>query len=148
MKIIALYGRGGCGKTTTLKLLYDVMLKNGFTLLEGKNMEGADFSAVLEKDGRRIGLTTYGDNAACLQKPFELFKKYNCEIAVSAGRLKRTKNGSVLFLEKEAVNSAVIWHEKAIVSNKNDGFDVAWEIDEINRIQAESLYRQIIFNLT
>ncbi len=147
MKIIALYGKGGCGKSTTLGLLYNIMLKNGFSVIEGLNLNGADFSAVLEKDGHKVGLTTYGDNASCLKKPFELFKKYDCELAVSAGRMRRTKGGSVLFLESIAGKSAVTWHEKAIVSNYSDGFDIKEEIDGINRIQAESLYNQIIFNL-
>ena len=65
MEIIALRGPQNSGKTTTLKMVYDKLLEQGFLQQDSASQElsNGDFLAILENDGKQVGIVTQGDYA-------------------------------------------------------------------------------------
>ena len=56
-KIIALKGRGGSGKSTTIKMLPSILLKNGYTQVDEKYQKhGFDILDVFQKEELRVGI--------------------------------------------------------------------------------------------
>lgn len=113
-KIIALYGPQNRGKTTTLKILIDLL------------SVVSDANAVWKEDGeawgwfkisaRTVSVCSSGDNADIVKENIAEFK--DCDIFVSA---TRTKGGSVSEIEKLASkeNVEIDWIEKFDDENKN-----------------------------
>ena len=88
--IIALQGRAKCGKTTTLKLLIEKIIKK-YAIPEEKQVwkiKRTDFMVILEIviSGRtlRIGITTYGDPNSKLQEHIQTFLSEKCELIYCA----------------------------------------------------------------
>ena len=79
MTVIALQGKSNTGKTTTLMFLYDKMIINGYRVLRIKKSR-KDFCCILEKDGKRIGLTTRGDSASDIIRDFDYIITENSKI--------------------------------------------------------------------
>ncbi len=117
MKIIALYGNGSSGKTTTLNIfLKKVLGKYSPNIIatslcasslseyfdDTLNPNGTDHFVVLEIKSKIIGITTVGDNRWCLEKDFKHFGK--CELCFCAAR----SNGKTHEFLKEASNGEVI----------------------------------------
>lgn len=80
MKIIALQGKSNCGKTTTLKLLIKLFLKNNKFILDSKYVENeiiskcdsnkSDVKCVFIYGEIKIGITTRGDTKEALERDF------------------------------------------------------------------------------
>lgn len=115
MKIYALQGDSGTGKTTTLKLLYCLFLqeypnaqilycKHSHSIL--KDLSAADvlreteeerknpnriknLTVVLSVNGRVAGICTYGDSCKRLREGCDTFKKWNCDVAFTALHFSR-----------------------------------------------------------
>lgn len=115
MKIYALQGDSGTGKTTTLKLLYCLFLqeypnaqilycKHSRSIL--KDLSAADvlreteeerknpnriknLTVVLSVNGRVAGICTYGDGCKRLREGCDTFKKWNCDAAFTALHFSR-----------------------------------------------------------
>ena len=87
MHIICLQGRSSSGKTTTISMLYNQLLKNGFTIVEGGPVRpGANFSAILKRKGVLLGITSYGDMAEQIRSRLSGFQNANCNLAICACR--------------------------------------------------------------
>lgn len=88
MKIIALQGVANSGKTTTIKLLDQKLIKEGYTPIAGKRIGGAgDFSDVYRSPkGKIIGITSTGDTHDMVRSNLERLIKENCEIIICACR--------------------------------------------------------------
>ena len=144
MTIIALWGRQKTGKTTTLKMVYNELKAKGYSLLHKPDENEGDFYAIFEIDGIKVGLFTGGDNAGCLDEPFKAFLKAECAICITASRVRRTRNGSVTFLEGIR-NSDIIWHRKAVIYSSHNGVvtDPTDEQSEINKIQAGFIIKEL-----
>lgn len=100
MKIIALYGTGNSGKSTTLKLLIKKIIVSYPKYLNTiKDTDGNlipleeficddsakhDYLALFDLDGKKIGITTRGDNRWCLEHDFDILGE--CEIYFCAAR--------------------------------------------------------------
>lgn len=83
--IIALQGNPRTGKTKTIGILYGLMKENGFSVKKDKYKKGSrDFFVLFEKEGRKIGISTYGDTPYQVGHRIEFFVKLNCEIIVCA----------------------------------------------------------------
>lgn len=121
-KIIALQGPGDSGKTTTIKLLPEILERNGYKQepggykLHGPN---GDFSDVFKKGAIRVGVTSQGDNYKLVfSKLTRLISEFKCDICICACRTKdRKPPGSVAavhsfpnhkpqFVKKTKANSA------------------------------------------
>ena len=61
-KIYALQGKSNCGKTTTLKKLYELLINQNGTLIQFcKNLPQVDILAVVIIRGVRVGIVSQGD---------------------------------------------------------------------------------------
>lgn len=102
MKIIVLSGKASSGKTTTLKILIAMLLKDGAAIVwcrrnpyptssslwneirqEWQNhIPPRDLTVVLEYKGKRIGIRSFGDVYSDAECAIKFFKKHNCDIGV------------------------------------------------------------------
>ncbi|WP_157209256.1 hypothetical protein [Mariniflexile maritimum] len=89
--IIALRGKGGSGKTTTIRILYELLMleKNNFSVLTSnyKKKKG-DFKAILSKNDMLIGITSSGDTHDLVYKALSEFNDAGCYICICACRTK------------------------------------------------------------
>lgn len=121
MKIIVLQGKAETGKTTVITKLYHKLC----ALYEKKSYyaENAfgDFTAIFEINGRIVGITSIGDSADDLKKPFEAFEIDGCEIYVVCCRKKHGADGSKAFVEKcaESRKADIVWYTKAYTEHWN-----------------------------
>lgn len=62
MKIIALRGPGGIGKTPTLRKVYDNLQKHGWIVVLHEDLSNGDFRALLKNSkGDVVGIVSQGD---------------------------------------------------------------------------------------
>lgn len=101
--IIALWGPGGKGKSTTLNLLIKSL---------GGPEGTEDRRRRLTYGGKRIAIATYGDDKWQLQRNVDFFNEESCDIYVTA---TRTSGGSVVELEKfeKKIGAEIIWISKS-----------------------------------
>ena len=84
-KIIALQGDKDTGKSETIGILFDKMRNNGYVVVQDKKRKSShDFFVILQKNGKKIGLSTYGDIKRMIIVTVEVFIELNCEIIVCA----------------------------------------------------------------
>lgn len=125
MKVIALFGKGGTGKTTTLNLLNDLINPNN-PITDGK-----DHRRAFTYKGKTIFIATPGDNEAEIDENIKRARKENCDILVTASRtrgdgkkLLRREFKDILFIEKnvghirrDLVNEAQVLDLQAIIDD-------------------------------
>lgn len=116
--VIALYGPGQKGKTTTLNLLIE--------LLGGIRRKG-DQRVRLNYEGKDIAIATYGDDEWQLNENIKFFDEKSCDIYITA---TRTKGDTKKVLKKYA-KTDIIW----IGKNYSDSLH-----DLINEAQAKELH--------
>ncbi|MBQ9276875.1 MAG: hypothetical protein IJ226_04720, partial [Clostridia bacterium] len=78
MKIYAIYGKSNIGKTTVIKDLCE-RLKAKYNC-KNYDLHVQDVCCVFDINGKKVGITSYGDNAEVLKAPFSFFEKENCDI--------------------------------------------------------------------
>lgn len=148
MKIIALHGKAQIGKTAVITKLYQKLCAVYRRLhYEPNNLDG-DFTAIFEIKDKKVGITSSGDNAKDLVKPFDVFATNGCDLCVVACRDRhqyQSWDGSRNFVEDKAkgYGTNVIWYKKAYVEQSNAKYNAGLEIDEINDIQAKILLKEI-----
>lgn len=133
MDIIAISGISNTGKTHCLqKLIYEMskdsknkiscinhakayqqLITNGAPVIN-RNMNKIDFSVVVERNGKRAGITTYGDNKYVLLNVFEKMNIYNCDLIVCACH---TKGETIDFLKNLPDKSSIVIHNRWAVSD-------------------------------
>ena len=131
MKVIALFGKGGIGKTTTLNLLINP--DNPIT-------DGKDHRRTFTYKGKTISITTPGDNETEVKKNIQYAQDENCDILVTASRtrgygrkLLREQFKDILFIEKNVADQ----QEQDLV-NKTQAADLQAIIDDvINQLNAK-----------
>lgn len=116
--VIALYGPGRKGKTTTLNLLIKSL--GGLEGTEDRRLR-------LTYGGKRIAIATYGDDEWQLNKNIKFFDEKSCDIYITA---TRTKGDTKKVLKKYA-KTDIIW----IGKNYSDSLH-----DLINEAQAKELH--------
>ena len=116
--VIALYGPGRKGKTTTLNLLIGLL---------GGTRKEVDRRLRLTYGGKRIAIATYGDDEWQLNENIKFFDEKSCDIYITA---TRTKGDTKKVLKKYA-KTDIIW----IGKNYSDSLH-----DLINEAQAKELH--------
>ena len=86
--IIALKGKANSGKTTTITILHDRLLDNGYELKISDINEKVDFSSVFTKNNKIVGITSSGDTYDIVYNKLTELIKNNCIICVCACRTK------------------------------------------------------------
>lgn len=85
--IIALRGIGNSGKSTTIRILYTLMLENDFELVESNyDSHRGDFIAILKKNKKLIGITSVGNTYDYVHERLQELISANCTICVCACR--------------------------------------------------------------
>lgn len=143
MKIIALHGKGRCGKTTVLRLLYN-LLTGDFDFSQFyfyKENNDGDISAMFEYNGKKLGLSTLGDSEGDLIRPFEIFKIENCDLVICAVRSRDTKNGANNYVKSQS--KEITWIKKAYIETYKEKYKWKNIYNELNMIQAKALKEEI-----
>lgn len=120
MKVIALFGKGGIGKTTTLNLLNDLINP------DNPITDGKDHRRSFTYKGKTISITTPGDNETEIKKNIQYAQDKNCDILVTASR---TRGKGKECLEKFSKN--IRWIKKNVSDQQ--------EQDLVNKTQAADL---------
>ena len=114
-KALVLWGRGNCGKTTTLKLLIDKLISSGANTLlkQPLHTNGIDCCAVLEQNVKKIAVITAGDDEESINQLLDIINNYDCDVYVCASR---SKGSTVDLLNKLFSGNIIVWVEKWSVS--------------------------------
>ena len=135
MKVIALYGAGGTGKTTTLNLLNNLINPDN----PATNLRKDDRYDPISYKGKQIVITTPGDNKKEIEKNIEHLEDKNCDILVTASR---TWGQTVTELKNFSKN--IRWikknlgHKRQDLVNEAQALDLQAIIDEvINQLNAK-----------
>ncbi|MCZ4243837.1 hypothetical protein [Pedobacter punctiformis] len=114
MKILTLYGDSGKGKTTTLNIVYDMLIKTG--VVPGiKTQLGAnsnDFSVIVTYKGQQVAFYTMGDYSGALIEAIRYYSGLKVDTLICACNNKLVKppkeiakySGPPLFLKTLATN--------------------------------------------
>ncbi len=93
--IFALRGRANSGKTTTISLLYELTIGAGFQIVRTNFGIYMDFSSVFLYKGKRIGITSSGDNHDLVHARLQEFAQEGCEICICACRTYGGTNSAI-----------------------------------------------------
>ncbi len=86
-RIIALKGRGNSGKTTTLNLLTNILMANGYSLVAGMYQnQGSYFLDIFENVKQRVGITSSGDTYDLVHDRLTDLINAKCDVCVCACR--------------------------------------------------------------
>ncbi len=102
-KIIALRGKGNSGKSSTLRILHDLLEDDkGFKKVWSKKKEKPmDFDAVFLKKDILIGITSRGDTYNYVHKHLQILVDNKCIICVCACRTVDRKEPGTIAAIKE-----------------------------------------------
>lgn len=137
MKIIVLSGESNSGKTTMLKQLIAYLCDcGGWTIKQFPTCplhsivqstselrdlpKEKDATAVLERDGRKIGISTYGDDRNTIENKINFFKKEECECAVIGSHSNGSSMNYVKELQKIKSHKVIILNKVGIKGEKCD----------------------------
>ena len=87
MKIIALSGKSGCGKSTTLNMVYKSVINTGgiSTCKQALgNPSGIDFSDIVINNGLKVAFFTMGDYSGLLVNAIRDYNALGIEVLVCA----------------------------------------------------------------
>ena len=86
MKIIVVKGNPNSGKTTSIRLVYDLLLYKGATITNPRNSGKAytDFDTELLYDKKRIAISSAGDVLKNIHKTIN--RHEGCDILITASR--------------------------------------------------------------
>lgn len=145
-KIIALRGAGSTGKTSTIRLLYNMLLANGYEYIystfenEGRKK---DFLAVFIKDGKKIGISSMGDLHDIVKDNLENLITQDCIYCVCACRTSDRKKGGIIRGTNAAIDSFVNFAKEYVDKtieketgkraevNQNDAERLFWKLDSL-----------------
>ena len=83
--ILALKGKPGSGKSTTIAMLFDLLKISGCIMIRDKRKRNSkDFFVVIEVGGMKVGLTSYGDVRKITKEKIDLFIQNKCIVIVCA----------------------------------------------------------------
>ena len=131
MKIIALQGKGNSGKTTTIKILHDIMLQNNYSQIPNmRQNHGNDFLDIYihPVSNLKVGITSSGDTYDLVNDRLQDLVNEKCDVCICAcrtfdrkppGTVAATKNFTGyknIYLPK--TYSATVAHE--VVDNTSD----------------------------
>lgn len=119
MRIIVLQGISNTGKTSTLNLVYNLLVPNGGGASTNRQPLGGDpndFSDIVIRGNQRIAFYTMGDYSAYLANAIYDYDHQNCDIlvcALSTNTAKVRANNALNQFNTTRIN-------KTIASNRNN----------------------------
>lgn len=123
MKVLTLIGDGRRGKSTTIKLLYSLLLIEGFEQVSGSfwhfgKTNRGDLRGILTWKGILIGINSRGDEEELVVEDLNKFKNDGCQIVICAMRSKM-----VASVEKQFESMGVLQKNAAKGIRKDVEFD-------------------------
>lgn len=139
-KIIALRGAGGTGKTSTIRLLHNILLANGYERIYSTFEIKKDFLAVFSKGGKRIGVSSSGDTYDIVKENLDYLISQDCSYCICACHTTDRKRGGI----KRGTNTAI----DSFIDYDKEYVDKVYEEDEqkqaeVNQNDAERLLRKL-----
>jgi len=103
MKIIVVKGNPNSGKTTSIRLVYDLLLYMGAEIAVARTSEKlhTDFDAELLYDEKRIAISSAGDVLKNMRKTIADYKEHNSDILIMASRNFKPSSLDELFFGHE-----------------------------------------------
>jgi hypothetical protein len=136
--IVALQGKGDTGKTTTIGILHDKLLKKGFKrenyVEGGQRRKGRrrEFHAIFMVNGKKVGIASVGDLRKHIEPRLREFGKEGCSIIVCACH---TRGGTVEVIEEFARTG---WDLEFV--QKQHGIDE----NALNEADADHLLKKVL----
>lgn len=97
--IIVLSGQAHSGKTTTMRRLFERLRNLQDVVVRFEDINPAeDFIAIIEINGRRIGLISHGDYLEVFTDQFNEISRHNVDVLICASRSKNRDNSVYNFL--------------------------------------------------
>ncbi len=130
--IIALKGKGGSGKTTTINILYELLVQNSYIKQMGNCKGKGDFTAILQKKNKLIGITSVGDNYDIVYQRLKDFVDLKCEVCVCACRTFDRKGHGTIAAINEFPSYQHIFINKTF--DRNAATQTSTNIDDAREI--------------
>ena len=109
------------GKTTTIRLVYDRLRREGRTIDPGRRSRKEVKAAIVEIDGVKVGFASPGDIAEILEENLEPLIAAGCVVIVCA---THTRGGTVETVRRLASEAdpayKLVWIEKACRQNDHE----------------------------
>jgi ABC-type branched-subunit amino acid transport system ATPase component len=90
-----LSGDSGCGKTTTLNLVYDAINPQPANIIAQKKVLGnpvqKDFECIIRHNGKKVAFFTMGDYSTSLIAAFKEYAGLHCDVLVCACNVKHVR---------------------------------------------------------
>ena len=119
--LLALRGDKNKGKTSAIAKLFELMKKNGYKIIQDKKKKNShDFYVIVEKKGKKIGISSYGDIVKLILTRIEIFIEFDCEIIVCACRI----GGSTEMAVRGVGGYSIEFFDKLVSNNSNDHSDL------------------------
>jgi len=125
MRIIALEGDSSCGKTTTLNLVYDVLISKGAVVSVSKTKVGGDpkdFEIILTYMGKKVAIYTMGDYSKSTIEAIEKYDLLGIDVLICAinTRFKRPIKKILTYSNDIVVKSVTNVSANRIIENTKD----------------------------
>ncbi|WP_313599318.1 hypothetical protein [Epilithonimonas vandammei] len=135
--IYAFYGRGDIGKTSTIKEVYNLLIKKfGKEIIIETNTNilsvKGDIRVTVKIKGKLIGIESQGDPDSRLKASLDIFVKMDCDIILCA---TRTRGSTVDFVKELEPEYKIEWIKK---------YDFGNGFEQKNKEQAEEILTKII----
>lgn len=132
-RIIALKGRGNSGKTTTINLLPNILLANGYIKVAGMYQNhDRDFLDVFENGKQRVGVTSSRDTFDLVHDRLTDLVNAGCDVCICACRT----SGGILTAIYNFTGYASHFEQKTYASNPA-------QEPRVNAIDANKLFSLI-----
>lgn len=87
MKIVALKGKGDSGKTTTINMLPNILIANGYKQVPNKYQKhGGDFLDIYDNGKKKVGITSSGDTFDLVNDRLSDLVTEKCDVCICACR--------------------------------------------------------------
>ncbi|WP_038202263.1 hypothetical protein [Xenorhabdus bovienii] len=141
--MLALKGAGDTGKTTTLKLLIELLKSsNDFTCVCQTSPEKKEWVAMFTINGIKVGISTAGDDKLTINRRVSKLIKLGCDIIISATRTWGKTVEAINELAKE-YHYSLEWIDKSRADKKNNAEQLKVEQFKKNKSDADSLFNRI-----
>jgi hypothetical protein len=131
--IFAIRGKSNIGKTTTIKIIYDLLKSKYPNAIIEELIIAVDIKVIITINNIKIGIESQGDPNGRLEKSLKYFVDSKCNIIVCGARTRGMTND---WIKKYSKQFAIKWISKSISSNRNNE-----EID--NKNQANEIVKSI-----
>ncbi len=120
-KVLVLWGKSNSGKTDTLVQLINLLIENDCIFMEESKHFGtsADKWCIIQFMGKKIAITTRGDDWNCLNADFEEINKYKIDIDIYICATHE-KGKTVDFVKSKFEKENIYWIAKSRLSLGNE----------------------------